>query len=272
MRPDEIDMDAKPGKADPRAQDRPNRSERTGEFVPQRERTVVRLRQMLFRGEFPPGERIFEVPLVGRLGVSRTTIRLALERLAHEGLLSASQGGGFVVREFTVRDIWDAIEIRGVLEGAAVRLAAERLEDPKEVEPLRKIQEEIDGLDRRNDWIRASGEASDALIRYGELNAAFHTTMVNLAKSPMLRWAVDRIVSIPFASATAMILPAPDIMHLATMQHHALIEAIENGEGARAESIAREHARMARKNLELGLEGRDPIRTPGAALISRKSS
>ncbi len=57
--------------------------------------------------------------------------------LEHEGLLETLPGGGFVVREFTRTDIDDAIELRGVLEGTAARLAAERLDSEEELEPLR---------------------------------------------------------------------------------------------------------------------------------------
>ena len=60
-------------------------------------------------------------------------MRLALERLAHEGLLEALPKGGFCIREFTIEDVWDAIEILGVLEGTAARLAAERLGDSREL-------------------------------------------------------------------------------------------------------------------------------------------
>ena len=90
-------------------------------------RAMLGLREMLLRGEFARGERISELPLVGRLGMSRTPIRLALERLAHMGLLEAGSAGGFVVRGFAISDVYDAIELRGILEGAAARLAAERL-------------------------------------------------------------------------------------------------------------------------------------------------
>src|ERR1700733_15252333 len=104
------------------------------EFVSQTGRTLLNLREMLLRGDFKPGERISELPMVARLGVSRTPIRLALDRLCHGGLLEVWPSGGFVVRAFTVADIWDAIEMRGVLEGTAARFAAERLTDTSEID------------------------------------------------------------------------------------------------------------------------------------------
>ena len=66
-------------------------------------RALVQLRESLMKGEFAPGERMSELPLVARLGVSRTPIRLALERLAHMGLLDVSVSGGFTVHPFRIR-------------------------------------------------------------------------------------------------------------------------------------------------------------------------
>ena len=57
----------------------------------------------ILRGEFPAGERISELSLVSRLGVSRTPIRTALQKLAHEGLLESSPSAGFLVRQFSDR-------------------------------------------------------------------------------------------------------------------------------------------------------------------------
>src|ERR1700726_4054221 len=90
-------------------------------------RAVVALREMLVQGRFRPGERIREVPLAAELKVSRVPLHLALERLAHEGFLEIRPTRGFVVQRFSTEDIYDAIELRGLLEGAAVRLASQRL-------------------------------------------------------------------------------------------------------------------------------------------------
>src|SRR5277367_5466698 len=89
-------------------------------------RALLTLREQILSGEFAAGQRMSELPLVERLGVSRTPLRLALATLEHEGLLLALPAGGYVVREFTRADISDATELRGVLEGTASRFAAER--------------------------------------------------------------------------------------------------------------------------------------------------
>lgn len=241
----------------------------------QRGRALVNLREMVLRGEFKPGERMFEVPIAERLGVSRTPIRLALERLAQEGLLEALESGvGFSVREFTVRDIWDAIEARGVLEGAAARLAAERLTDVRELDPIRRINDQLNLISAP--YMASSTEAtSDVMIAYAESNFAFHSALVDLAKSPMLRWAVERIQLIPFATPRAVILQkAADSLTIAVEQHRAILEALSNKEGARVEMIVREHARLARRNLELALaESPQGIgNMPGSQLIKDNSS
>src|SRR5665647_354058 len=86
----------------------------------------LRLREMILAGDLPAGARIAELAIVERLGVSRTPIRAALMRLEQEGLLEALPNGGYAVRTFSERDVSDAIELRGTVEGLAARLAAER--------------------------------------------------------------------------------------------------------------------------------------------------
>ena len=231
----------------------------------QNSRALLNLRELLLRGEFQPGERLSELPLVAKLGVSRTPIRLALERLAQEGLLETLTGGGFLVRSFTLADIWDAIEMRGVLEGTAARLAAERLGNPHELNVIRSYVAEMD------DFVPPNQET---FPRYLDLNEAFHAAVVDLAKSPMLRSALDRVFALPFASPSALVfarlrLPrASEIITIGQEHHHGIVDAIENRQGTRAESLAREHARLARRNLESALNDQDMLSAvPGGALV-----
>ncbi len=230
-------------------------------------RTLLRLREMLFKGDFQRGVRLTELSLAAQLGVSRTPIRLALERLAHEGLLEPSRSGGFAVREFTVDAVWDAIEIRGVLEGTAARLASERLENAAEVDALRRLQEAMDS-------IRKPALNEDSFSRYVDLNEKFHSEIVRLAKNEILQRTLDRVLSLPFASPSALLfarskLPQSlEMLIIGHEQHHAIIEAIENGHGTRAESLAREHARLSRRNLESVLADSEILScVPGSSLI-----
>src|SRR5690348_15481917 len=88
-------------------------------------KAMLRLRQLILDGHLKPGERVPELALVQHTGVSRTPIRAALIQLAEEGLLEPSSSGGFVVRQFDEQEVFDAIDLRGTLEGAAARRAAE---------------------------------------------------------------------------------------------------------------------------------------------------
>jgi len=239
----------------------------TPESESQIERAVLRLRELILRGEFEAGERVSEAPLTSRLGVSRTPIRLALERLAHEGLLEPYPTGGFVVRRFTLGEVFDGIEVRGLLEGAAARMAAERLENESELAALRSIQEEMDGL----------GEPmSETFPDYLAMNDRFHEEVLRLAKSEPLRHGLDRLVSAPLTSRPALVSlqtkfpEATDIFIIGRDQHLRIMEAISRRQGSRAESIAREHALIARRALELALNHEDFLSAlPGGLLLQR---
>jgi GntR family transcriptional regulator, vanillate catabolism transcriptional regulator len=239
---------------------------RQGEDASQIARAFVGVRELLLRGEFARGERISELPLVARLGMSRTPIRLALERLAHIGFLDVGATGGFAVRGFTIAEVLDAIEVRAVLEGTAARLAAERLGDVSELERLRGSCAHMGAL---------TGLTIDSLAEYMDHNEAFHAALVDLAKSGMLRRSIEQVSSLPFASPSAMVFPtsvlpnSSEMLAIANLHHRSIVEAISNRQGTRAESLAREHTFIARRVLELALSDTNALsRVPGGALIN----
>ena len=235
----------------------------------QTERATLALREMLVRGELAPGEKIREVPLAQQLNISRIPLHLALERVASEGFLEPLPKRGFRVQRFAVEDIHDAIELRGLLEGAAARMAAERLKDPALLQPMHELNREIVSLVRRPKM------TIGVFTRYIEVNARFHTGILELAGSRMLRRAVERACCLPFASPSAflnrqyMSTDLRELFLISADQHCAIVDAIANREGMRAETIAREHARVARRNFEDALRKREPIPgLAGARLVS----
>ena len=231
-------------------------------------RALLRLREMILSGEFTPAERMSELALVERLGVSRTPVRLALAALEHEGLVRGLSSRGYVVSEFTQADISDAIELRGVLEGTAARFAAERGATPDAVRELHEICDATAEVVHRADY--------ESFERFVDLNTRFHARILRMAGSPMLERALEGIIALPFASPSAFVMAqavlpeSRDILIMAHRHHLGLVDAIERNQGTRAESLGREHALLARTNLEVVLDHPEVLeRMPGASLLAR---
>ena len=236
---------------------------KSGQLGSQSTKALAALRSLVLSGDFRPNQRIAELAISARLGVSRTPIRLALDRLAQEGLLEALPTGGFAVRTFTVVEIWDAIELRAVLEGTAARLASERVVHAQELDLLRAYAHQIKTISRPHlNWGRPDLTFFTA---YCDLNTKFHNALVDLARSAILRRTWDQIQSVPFAAPSSTILPEAmhTVLKAAIEQHDAMLDAIARRDGDQAERIARTHARLAFSNLDVALRSS----RPGASLV-----
>ena len=227
----------------------------------------LRLREMILAGELPGGGRIVELTIVEKLGVSRTPIRAALMRLEQEGLLDALPNGGYAVRTFSERDVSEAIELRGTLEGLSARLAAERGVAPALLAVAREC------LDRIDDVLSSPALDDEAFSSYVTLNAQFHTLLGGMAGSHIVARELERVASLPFASPSGFVVQqanspqARDMLIVAQDQHRQVLDAIAAREGSRAEAIMREHSRIAQRNLHEALQNRQLEQMPGVRLI-----
>jgi GntR family transcriptional regulator, vanillate catabolism transcriptional regulator len=236
--------------------------------VSQTVRAQLALRDLILSGSLRPGERISELQAVETTGVSRTPVRMALVRLEEEGLLEAIPSGGFMVKAFSERDILDSIELRGTLEGLAARFSAERGVSARELEPLRECLGQIDELMLRETL------SIDSFSAYVAMNARFHALLGELSRSAPVIRQIDRASALPFASPSGFVMAqsalpeARQILLIAQDHHRIVLDAIENREGARAEAVMREHARLAVRNLRLALRNRTHLDLlPALALI-----
>ena len=233
-------------------------------------RAQLRLREMILACDLPAGSRIAELTLVDKLGVSRTPIRTALMKLEQDGLLEALANGGYAVRTFTERDVSDAIELRGTLEGLAARLAAERGCAPVLLSEARACLDRIDKL-LANDSL-----SDDDFSAYVAHNEQFHALLAEMTDSGVVRRELERVVGLPFASPSGFVITqanspqARDMLIIAQDQHRQVLVAIEQREGGRAEAIMREHSRLAQRNLSEAMRSPDLDRMPSVRLIRRK--
>ena len=222
---------------------------------------IVRIREMILRGDLAPGQRVAEAPLAEQLGMSRTPVRQALPLLANEGLLSEHDTRGFVVRAFTADDVLDAIDVRGTLEGLAARRVAEKGASRAFLRELRNCLEDGDAILGK----RRVEEADEA--NYAEMNQRFHSLILAEAASPILSEAIERNNRIPFAGPQALAFDRGNLdrmydqLRYAHRQHYGLVEAFERGQGARAEGLMREHAHVVEESINLAALPVAPVQT-----------
>ena len=120
----------------------PNFQVNMNEYLPLRDVVFNTLRQAILRGELKPGERLMEIQLANKLGVSRTPIREAIRKLELEGLVLMIPRKGAEVADITEKSLRDVLEVREALEELAVRLACDKIKE-EEIEELKKAAQEF---------------------------------------------------------------------------------------------------------------------------------
>ncbi len=202
---------------------------------------IQQLREMILSGELEAGERVTETGLAKRLDISRTPIRNAIPALAAEGFLEPVGKRGYSVKSFKEEECRAALELRAIIEGYAGRLLAEREDRDDVLEILQDCLDEGDKLFQKRHL-----EPEDEEL-YGQMNARFHNTVVEHSGSELAKTFIDRLNSVPFVAPSAIAFDqygldkAYDHLFRAHGQHHAIVEAIRDGDGQRTEFLFREH-------------------------------
>ena len=132
------------------------------DFLPLRDVVFNTLRQAILRGELQPGERLLEIHLADKLGVSRTPIREAIRKLELEGVVLMIPRKGAVVAEITEKSLRDVLEVRRALEELAMKLACEKILD-EEIEELKVAAKEFEDALKTGD-----------VTVYAEADVKFH--------------------------------------------------------------------------------------------------
>jgi GntR family transcriptional regulator of vanillate catabolism len=201
------------------------------------ERVTLKLRGMILNGEFAPGERLAEIPVSERLGVSRTPVRLALGQLEKDGLLVGAPRRGFVVRQITMKEIDDALVVRGALEAAACHAAARAglaAAGRHALETCVAEEHELVSKEKMTD-----GDAS----MWTEINRRFHTAIIEAAGNRALADAIAFNARLPFVALSAVAFTAENLelcyrrMQAAHAEHLDIFDALCKGEASRAEDM-----------------------------------
>jgi GntR family transcriptional regulator, vanillate catabolism transcriptional regulator len=233
-------------------------------------RAIVQIRELILRGELGPGERITEEGLGERLAMSRTPIRAALPALAREGLLTPSETRGYFVRAFSQQDVIDAIDLRGLLEGMAARIVAERGPSPAVLQELQSCIDEGDRLFSKSMFADGDEEI------FATMNTRFHAIIIEASNSKVIADAITANDRVPFAAAGAVAfdrMPGAfmfELLRFAHRQHHAIVQAFANGQSSRIETLMREHAHIVTESLNLPQPKDGPVPLFAKASRSRQ--
>lgn len=162
-------------------------------FLPLRDVVFNTLRKAILRGELKPGERLMEIHLANRLGVSRTPIREAIRKLELEGLVTMIPRRGAEVARITEKNLKDVLEVRRALDALTVELASDRI-TPEEMEALKEASlqfEEAIKLKNVTAIARADVKFHDIIVRAAGNDRL--TQLINNLAEQMYRYRFEYI-------------------------------------------------------------------------------
>jgi DNA-binding GntR family transcriptional regulator len=196
-------------------------------------RTYKALRSAVLRHEIQSGERLLETTLAEQLGVSRTPVREALTRLVAEGLAEEVHGSrGVVVRDIQ-KELSEIYALRQVLEGYAARVAAERI-TPEELAEIQRVSEAIGAC------VRKKEEDDESLSRHAALTNELHTLIARASGNDRLIRVIDEYRAY-FLNVDFLKMYDRATMSRMNDQHEKIIAALRSHNGAKAETLVREH-------------------------------
>lgn len=200
---------------------------RKGESLPEFAREA--LERMILSGELAPGERLNELALAARLGVSRGPLREALRGLKQEGLVAGDAGQrGMSVRRLDATELAELYDARALLQGFTCALAARRAR-PEQVQELRA---QLDALEQ-------ALRAGDTALYY-RLNLEFHETMLRAA-AHRRGAAMYRALLKESHPLRRLMLETPENRDASHLEHRRMVDAIAGGDAEAARQAGEAH-------------------------------
>ena len=204
--------------------------------LPLRDLVFNTLRQAILTGELKPGERLMEIHLADKLGVSRTPVREAFRQLELEGLIQIVPNRGAYVTGITAKDVKDIYMIRSLLEGLCARLATEKITK----EQLEEMEENI--------YLADFHASKGHMDQMAELDNRFHDILYEACDSKMLEHTL-RDYHQYVLRVRQKTLSTNTRGRASNDEHRQIMEAIKEKDADRAEQLANRHILNAYENM-----------------------
>jgi DNA-binding GntR family transcriptional regulator len=202
-----------------------------------RQRVREEVRRLILAGKLRPGARLTQQHLAKRFGVAQSVIRESLLELQFTGLVQMVDNLGIFVGELNADRLLQAYEVREMLEGLAARRCCDRASRAD----LRELGEMVEEIHR----LGAAGQDE----RRGALDRRFHLRIIEIARNEVLVRLIDA------CHALGMTVQASRPHNVIRREHLGIVAAIEAGEAAEAERLARQHVAGAREAIARQVAG-----------------
>lgn len=209
--------------------------------LPLREVVFNTLRQAILRGDLKPKQRLMEVHLADKLGVSRTPIREAIRMLELEGLVIMLPRRGAEVASISREDLKDVLEVRNSLDTLAVSLACERITE-EELEELKKASEDFEEATKSNDSIKIA-----------EADVRFHDIIHTASKNNRLCMIESNLAERVYRYRLEYIKELKDFSKLVE-EHRQILDYIKNGKTDMAVEVIDTHIKNQMNSILASLE------------------
>ncbi len=214
------------------------------QYLPLRDVVFNTLRRAILKGELKPGERLMEISLADRLGVSRTPIREALRKLEQEGLVVMIPRRGAQVADITEKDLNDVLEVRMALESLAIEKACKRMSE-KDMEKLLAAAREFEKTTTEGD-----------LVKLAEADVAFHEVLYQAAENVTLNQVLNNLREQIYRYRVEY-LKDEEMRNQLVKEHGELCAAIKERDAEKAQEISFRHIENQRKGIIRSIQTED---------------
>ena len=206
------------------------------EYLPLRDVVFNTLRQAILKGELKPGERLMEIALAERLGVSRTPIREAMRKLELEGLVVMIPRRGAQVANITEKDLNDVLEVRIALENMAIEKACQNMTE----DAMSKLWMAA------KTFVRTTAEGD--LVKMAEADVAFHEIIYQASDNRRLIQVLNNLREQIYRYRVEY-LKEEETRNLLVREHEEMTRAIRERDVKNAQRIAYQHIENQRMGI-----------------------
>ena len=194
------------------------------------------LKTEIIKGSLRPGTKLLEGKIAKQMKVSRTPIREALRELAAEGFVKISPNQGVVVSNASVEDVQEVLQIRGVLEGLAARLATKMINE-EEIKELEKYQKRMGYYTNKDD-----------VLAFSEMDAEFHELILNICGNNRLI-QIRKNLSDQAHRYRIRSLSVPGRLKYSLKEHQEIVEALKKKNPEQADRLSQKHIENVLANI-----------------------